>query len=302
MKDLISILDLNKEEMEKLFSIASLEDGLFKKYNHALDGKILASLFFQPSTRTQFSLQSAFVRLGGSFIGSNNINETRSGAPYYENIEELGKIISNYCDIIVFRTINAWQTDLLKQGATVPLISAGSGNVEHPTQALTDLFTIKKCMGNLSGNKIFIIGTPRQRTINSFINAMAQWNNNEFYILCQQGIYVDNTIIDKSINNMIHYFDSWESFYASDVSKDISIIYIDKIFPETQRKEDFVIDKNLFTKFFHQSVKILHPLPRTHELCNFVDELPGAVYYKQAKYGLYVRAALYLYMLSPDFI
>lgn len=299
--NLISILDLSCEEIESIFSVASLENEIFAKYKNALEGKVLGSLFFQPSTRTQFSLQSAFVRLGGNYIGCNDINQTRSGPPYYETLDELGTIISNYCDIIIMRTIDALQTDLLIRGTTVPVISAGSGNIEHPTQALTDIFTLKKVMGNLQNNNVLIIGTPRQRTINSFIKGMSQWAGNEFYIICQQGINVDNTIIDSCINSHIHYFDSWEAIFESGIEKNISVIYIDKIFYETHKHNRFVIEENEFKQHFNKNVIILHPLPRTNELSKYMDILPGAQYFNQAKYGLYVRASLYLHYLDSRF-
>lgn len=299
--DLISILDLSFEEIESIFSVASLGNEIFTEYKNALEGKVLGSLFFQPSTRTQFSLQSAFVRLGGNYIGCNNIDQTRSGPPYYETVDELGAMISNYCDLIIMRTIDALQTDLIVQGATIPVISAGSGNVEHPTQALTDLFTLQKVIGNLTNNKILIVGTPRQRTINSFIKGISQWTGNEFYIICQQGITVDNTIIDSNINSHIHYFDSWESIFESGIGNDISVIYIDKIFYETHKHNRFVIEEDEFKQHFNKNVTILHPLPRTNELSKYMDMLPGAQYFNQAKYGLYVRASLYLHYLDCRF-
>lgn len=299
--NLISILDLTLEEIESIFSLANLEDKIFTEYRNALDGKVLGSLFFQPSTRTQFSLQSAFVRLGGHYIGCNNIEQTRSGPPYYESVDELGAMVSNYCDLIIMRTIDAIQTDLLVQGATIPVISAGSGNIEHPTQCLTDLFTLKRVLGDLNNNKILIIGTPRQRTINSFIKGISQWNENEFYIICQQGISVDNTIIDSSVNSHIHYFNSWGDFFESGINKDISIIYIDKIFYETHKHNRFVIGEDEFKHHFNKNITILHPLPRTNELSKYMDMLPGAQYFTQAKYGLYVRAALYLHYLDFRF-
>ena len=154
-KNLISILDITKTQMEEIFSVAKAKDKLFEKNYNALSGKILASLFLQPSTRTQLSFQSAFLKLNGKTIGFSDINHSRSGPPYYEPLDDMGIIVSNYCDIIVMRTIDATYMDEFLKGTSVPVISAGSGNIEHPTQALTDLFTLTDTLGpDLSGINI----------------------------------------------------------------------------------------------------------------------------------------------------
>lgn len=297
--NLISILDLSQKQQLEIFELAQKGDLLFKIYRHALDGKVLSSLFFQPSTRTQFSFQSAFVRLGGQYIGCSDINHTRSGAPYYETIQDLGVIISNYCDIIVMRTIDAVQTEQLALGAKVPFISAGSGNVEHATQALIDLFTIKNLLGCLTNLDILIIGTPRQRTINSFIKGMSLWGENHFHILCQSGIEIPLDVKLKLGNSKISYYHAWSEIYDSNIAPKISVIYADKIFYETQYHTKFVPNEVDFKSHFTSDVVIMHPLPRTAELPKFIDCLNGANYFQQAKNGLYVRSALFLKYLLP---
>ena len=292
--NLISILDLTMEEQEELFDLAKQGPSLFSTYRHALEDKVLCSLFFQPSTRTQFSFQSAFVRLGGQYIGCSDINQTRSGSPYYEPLSDMGKIISNYCDIVVMRTIDDLQTFQLLEGVHVPFISGGSGNVEHPTQALTDLFTIKTCTGKLVNEDILIVGTPRQRTINSFIKGISAWGANRFHILCQSGISIPDTVKKYLGNSMVKYYNTWEELYSSGITKSISVIYMDKIFSETHFNNNFVPHKHEFTTHFSSDILILHPLPRTTELPNFIDELKGANYFQQAQNGLYIRTALFL--------
>lgn len=296
-KNLISILDLSIEQQRILFDLADKRDLLFSEYRHALDGRILGSLFFQPSTRTQFSFQSAFLRLGGQYIGCSNINETRSGPPYYEPICDMGTVFSNYCDIIVMRTIDDLQTEQLSKGVRVPLISAGSGNVEHPTQALTDFYTIVKSLGSLIGHEILIIGTPRQRTINSFIKGLSAWGENHFHILCQAGIEVPPEVNNNLHTSQITYYHSWESIWESNIASRITIIYIDKIFNETHRKDDFIPAEKDFISHISSQAIILHPLPRTAELPRFIDALHGANYFRQAQNGLYVRSALFLQYL-----
>lgn len=295
--NLISILDFSKEQQKSLFNLADQRNLLFSQYDHSLEKKVLGTFFFQPSTRTQFSFQSAFVRLGGHYIGCSDINNTRSGPPYYESISDMGTILSNYCDIIVMRTIDDLQTVQMVKGSCVPVISAGSGNIEHPTQALTDLYTIYKYFGELTGHEILIIGTPRQRTINSFIKGMSLWGKNNFHILCQAGIEVPTNVKKHLGESTVKYYHTWDNIWQNDIAKNISIVYIDKIFSETHRCTDFIPLKDDFVSHINQDTLILHPLPRTSELPLFMDELSGASYFSQAKNGLYIRAALFLQYL-----
>lgn len=295
-KNLISILDITKEQMKELFLIAKDKEKMYEKNYNALSGKILASLFLQPSTRTQLSFQSAFLKLGGRIIGFSDINHSRSGPPYYEPLDDMGKIVSNYCDIIVMRTIDAKNTDDFIKGASRPVISAGSGNIEHPTQALTDLFTLTESLDwNLSGINILIIGTPRQRTINSLLLGLSNWNNIHVHILCQKGIKLMESIKGKFLNRLkISYYDSISNFLDYGISHKIQVIYMDKIFRETYFYNDFTITQEQFAQNFKQDTLILHPLPRTKELPKYFDEFPGSKYFMQAQNGLYVRSALFL--------
>ena len=258
--NLISILDINKNQMEQLFLIAKNKDEIFKKNYNVLSQKILASLFLQPSTRTQLSFQSAFLKLGGKSIGFSDINHSRSGPPYYEPLDDMGKIVSNYCDIIVMRTINATFTDDFISGATIPVISAGSGNIEHPTQALTDLFTLTEYFGfNLSGINILVIGTPRQRTINSLLLGLSNWENIHVHIVCQHGVTLMDSIENKFLNPInISYYKSIDDFWDSGVSQEINIIYMDKIFQETYMYNDFIISKAQLNNNFSKDTLVLH--------------------------------------------
>lgn len=282
--------------MEELFSVAQSKDRMFEEFSNALSGKILASLFLQPSTRTQLSFQSAFLKLGGKTIGFSDINHSRSGPPYYEPLDDMGRIVSNYCDIVVMRTINAVYTDDFINGATIPVISAGSGNIEHPTQALTDLFTLTDFLGsNLSGINILIIGTPRQRTINSLLLGLSNWENIHVHILCQDGVLLMESITKKFINDIdVSYYPSFANFLDCDISHEINVIYMDKIFNETYFYNEFVITQEQLNNHFASDTIVLHPLPRTKELPKYFDEYPGSRYFLQANNGLYVRGALFL--------
>lgn len=296
-KNLVSILDISKSEIEDLFQVAKNGKKIYSMYSDALKNKVLGSLFFQPSTRTQLSFQSSFVRLGGTYIGFSDINESRSGPPYYEPIDDLGKIASLYCDVIVMRTIEQNKMVELCSTATVPIISAGSGNVEHPTQTLTDLYTIQRCQGTISNNNILIIGTPRQRTINSFLIGINYWDNINIHILCQEGIEVSSRVKQYASKHPIQYYNSIEQLLDSKIIPSISVLYMDKIFYETEKNNNFVLSKNQW-QLFTKDLIILHPLPRTNELPKYVDNFPQAKYFLQAENGLYMRSALYLHLFD----
>ena len=142
MKHLLAINDLSSDQIIDIFKLAQLKGQLFNKYHNIFQEKILATLFFQPSTRTQLSSQSAFIKLGGQCIGFSDIEDSRSGSTYYESMEDLGKIIQSYCDLLVMRCNDAEQIQKLSQNCNIPVISAGHGNIEHPTQALIDMYTL----------------------------------------------------------------------------------------------------------------------------------------------------------------
>lgn len=301
MKDKISsINDLTLEDTKRIFKIATLKENIFSKFNEALNGKILGSIFLQPSTRTQLSFQSTFVRLGGTYIGFSDINHSRSGAPYYEPLDDMAKIVSLYCDIIVMRTINAQYTKDFLSECSVPFISAGSGNAEHPTQALTDLFTMQQVFGeDLSYLDVLIIGTPRQRTINSLVLGLSKWNEIKVHIICQPGIQFPSFVQENLSHPLyIDYFESVSTFLKHYDGQKIDVIYMDKLFSETNLYEGIELDEECLYQNFKKNVKIMHPLPRTKELPKRIDKHPGALYFMQAQNGIYVRAALFLSMLS----
>ena len=296
MNNLISINDITLNEMYSIFERAKLGDNIFKEYYGYLKDKVLASLFLQPSTRTQLSFQAAFTKLGGTYLGFSDINTSRSGPPYYEPLDDMGRIVSNYCDIIVMRTINATYTSALLEGANVPVISGGSGNIEHPTQALTDLYTLTTHIGNnLAGLSILIIGTPRQRTINSFLLGLSNWQNITIHMLCQSGVTLSDFVLENLTSSLnIYYYPSKDSFLESGYAHKIDVIYMDKIFNETTEYNEFSFTEHELYYSFRKDIMILHPLPRTKELPKKFDKHPGALYFSQAKNGLYVRASLFL--------
>lgn len=299
-KNLISITDFDKEDYHRIFERASLRKNIFTEYKDVLKDKILASIFLQPSTRTQLSFQSSFLKLGGKYIGFSDVSSSRSGPPYFESFEEMARMVSIYSDIAVLRTIDANITDEFVSGANVPVISAGSGNIDHPTQCLVDLFTINQVFGSINGSNVLIVGTPRQRTIRSLILGLSQYKNISISIICQDGIFLGQEVTAETNGLSIDYYSSWEQYFSSGKSKDVSVIYFDKIFYETKAHNDYVLTENDLTSNFSKDAIIMHPLPRTREMPKYVDNHPGSSYFLQAENGLYVRASLFLEYFGCD--
>ena len=292
-KNLLSIRDLDKQEIEYIFEIAELGDRIFDKYENLLRKKVLCSLFFQPSTRTQFSFQSSFIKLGGSCMACTDIEQTRSGKTYCEPLDDMARMLNNYCDMIVIRSSHQNDVELLAKGADIPVVSAGSGIHEHPTQALIDIFAIKKLCQGIDNNHILIIGTPPQRTINSLLLGLSMWDNIIVSILCQKETFVSNSY--SKINNIaINYVHSWEEIISSNKYRDVSVIYVAEILAKTYDAEKFNLSEKLIKQMKNNPV-ILSPLPRTAQLPQNIDSIESARYYYQAKQGAYIRAALYVY-------
>lgn len=293
-KKVNSILDLSKEEILHIFHLASLKEEIFKKYQNALKGKVLASLFFQPSTRTQFSFQSAFQKLGGSTISVPLLDITRSGAPLFETTEDMAMIMNHYCDVMVVRTENTQIFQDFYDYSTVPFISAGFAQKEHPTQALTDLFTIHQKLNHISNLHILIIGDYGHRVIHSLLSGLSYWENITIHILCADG-YKDT--IYSGVHKIICY-SSLEQFFSSNVCHEIDCIYITRYLDKAVEMDGrFVLSLDDIEKF-PDSMIIMSPLPRTAELPKYLDALPNSVYFEQALNGLYIRAAMFLSILN----
>lgn len=292
--NLISIKDISISDILEIFDFADYSDKLFTEYKYPLCGYVLGSFFFQSSTRTQFSFQSAFVKLGGNYIGCNDINNIRCSFPYYETMDDFAKIISNYCDIIVMRSNQEKDMNLFIENATVPVISAGCGYTEHPTQALIDLYTIYKLHGNISKNKILIIGTPSQRTINSLLLGLNNWSDIEVFILCQKNRDIEPYIKKQLKNITVKIYTSWDELIDSNMLRSVSVIYIAEIYYDVNPTNEYKLSEKILYEHFDKNVIILSPLPRTNELSRDVDRHIGAKYFLQARFGLYVRAGIFL--------
>ena len=291
-KDIISIKDLSTEEIDKIIDVANLRDELFVKYRDSLRNKVAGTLFFEPSSRTKLSFQSAFIRLGGQYIGFSDIEESRCGSSYNEKMCDLGRIIDSYCDLIILRHFDNDAVFELAENTKIPLISAGNGTDEHPTQGLTDLYTINKEFGTFDGLQIMIIGTIPSRSMNSLIIGLSRYNDVHFHII---GNNYD--IPTRFASQDITFYASFSDFNSKrERSLDINVIYVTEIKPDIAKSEKYVLSPEVLSAF--PNAVIMCPLPRTSELPFSIDHHNSVRYFYQAKSGLYVRAALYLHIFQ----
>lgn len=299
MKKIISILDLSKGEIEYILELASKESIIEQKYSKVFNNKILGSLFFQPSTRTQLSMQAAFVKLGGTQIGFSNIEESRSGETYHEDYSDLARMIENYCDIVIMRTMQDIEFYEFCNTIKIPVISAGHGNIEHPTQCLVDLYAIKKLIKRLDNINILFIGTPPSRAMNSLILALSYYSNISINIICNENIKVDISISKYYNDGCIRYFSDINEYWQKENYFNLDIIYVAEIKNADNNSNYTLQAKHL--KSLGQHTHILCPLPRTDQLPKYIDDYPNSKYFIQARDALYVRQALYIALLHTNF-
>jgi len=301
MKNIISIENISLENMEHLFNVANKRDELFNTYKGVLNGKILGTLFFQPSTRTQLSFQSSFVKLGGSVIGFSDIQSSRSGSSSSESFEDLGKIIESYCDVITMRSSFDNDIKSLSSNCDIPIISAGNGQEEHPTQALIDIFTMQSYIKDLNEVNLLICGNLHYRTINSLLLGLRHWPDINIHILTPEVFNLDARYIKKieKLKNLNIYHD-YEELRKKNILNKIDFLYQEEFHNGFINSQDaykqfkkFYLTQEIFD-MFNKDIKILHPLPRTKTLPTWLDEKENSIYFEQARNGLYIRAALFL--------
>jgi aspartate carbamoyltransferase catalytic subunit len=292
-RSIISIKDFTQEDMEYIFSIADSMESIAKKGSEMLKGKIMAALFFEPSTRTRLSFESAMKRLGGEVIGFSEAKGT--SVEKGENLADTIRVVENYADLIVIRHPLEGAARLASEFSKVPIINAGSGAEEHPTQAMLDLYTIKKEKGCLDGLNIALVGDLRYgRTTHSLAYALALYNVNLFLVspelLKMRREVVEDIqkkIFVKELNDL------------NEILPILDVIYITRIQEERfADPAEYAKVKNsyrLTAKDLEKAKKdviVMHPLPRIDEVSFDVDKLPCAKYFKQVWYGLLLRMAL----------
>ncbi|MEQ8154411.1 MAG: aspartate carbamoyltransferase [Clostridiaceae bacterium] len=302
VKHLIDPMDLTLSELEDIFNLA--EDIIQNpaEYAHLLKGKILATLFYEPSTRTRFSFEAAMMKLGGSILGFSEPNS--SSVSKGESLSDTIKIVSIYSDIIAMRHPKEGSAKVASLYSSVPVINAGDGGHQHPTQTLTDLLTIKKIKNNLEGHVIGICGDLKfGRTVHSLIKAMSRYKNNKIVLISpeeltipayiREEILIKNNIFFEEVERLENVIDKLDILYMTRVQKERFFNEEDYI----RLKDSYILDELKMSKAKDDMI-VLHPLPRVNEIAQEVDEDPRACYFKQAEYGMYVRMALILKLLE----
>ncbi len=300
LRHVLSAGQYTKETLEELFDIASKIKSNPAKYSKAIEGKIVATMFYEPSTRTRLSFETAVLRLGGQVISTENAS-SNSSVKKGETLKDTVKVLQNYADAIVIRHSDVNSATDAASVAKVPILNAGSGKGEHPTQALLDLYTIREKRGKIDGVKVAILGDLTYgRTIHSLIKLLALYDNVEIYGLSKKEFMLPQEYIDFLKERNIEY-KICNSF--DDIPKDVDVMYHTRIQQERFEgdfgKEEYIINKEVLNRFSDHTI-VLHPLPRTGEIAEDVDDDPRALYFEQAGNGLYIRMALLLQAFNKE--
>lgn len=301
LRHLMNPLDFSVEELNQLFDLANDIENNRDKYAHICDGKKLATLFYEPSTRTRLSFESAMLNLGGNVLGFSEASS--SSASKGESVSDTIRVISCYADICAMRHPKEGAAYVAASKASIPVINAGDGGHQHPTQTLTDLLTIRSLKGRLNNFTIGLCGDLKfGRTVHSLINALVRYDNIRFVFISPEELKVPDYITDMLKEKNIDYT---EVIRLEDVIGELDLLYMTRVQRERFfNEEDYVRLKDFYilTKEKLEMAKsdmlILHPLPRVNEISVEVDDDPRAVYFKQAQYGVYVRMALIITLLG----
>jgi aspartate carbamoyltransferase catalytic subunit len=303
-RDLMEPLDFSAEESEELFDLSMriMEDP--KAYARACDGKLLATLFYEPSTRTRFSFEAAMLRLGGRVIGFSG--EQSSSAAKGESIADTVRTVACYADIAVMRHPKEGAPLVAAQSSDIPVINGGDGGHQHPTQTLTDLLTIRKEKGRLSHLRVGLCGDLKfGRTVHSLIKALSRYEGMEFYLISPEELVVPE-YARKDIANG-NGSRCMELTRMQEALPHLDILYMTRVQKErffneedyVRLKDSYILDANKM-KIASPDMIVMHPLPRVNEIATEVDDDPRAVYFKQAKNGMYVRMALLMSLLGVE--
>ena len=302
MRHLMSPLDLSVEELDQLLDLAGDIEKNPQKYAHACDGMKLATCFYEPSTRTRLSFEAAMLNLGGSVLGFASADS--SSAAKGESVSDTIRIISCYADICAMRHPKEGAPLVASQKSSIPVINAGDGGHQHPTQTLTDLLTIRSLKGKLDNMTIGLCGDLKfGRTVHSLINALIRYPGIRFVLISPEELKIPDYIReDVLVKNNIPFE---EVTRLDDAMPKLDILYMTRVQKERFfNEEDYVRLKNYYIldkekmKLAKDDMYVLHPLPRVNEISVEVDDDPRAAYFRQAQYGVYVRMALILTLLK----
>ena len=302
MSHLMSPLDFTVEELDEILDLADDIEANPEKYAHACDGKKLATLFYEPSTRTRLSHEAAMLNLGGSILGFSSANS--SSAAKGESVSDTIRMISCYADICAMRHPKEGAPMVACRHSSIPVINAGDGGHQHPTQTLTDLLTIRSLKGRLDNLTIGLCGDLKfGRTVHSLIHALVRYPNIKFVLISPEELrlpsYIRKDVLDKQnvpykeVVRMEEALPELDLLYMTRVQKE-------RFFNEDDyvRMKDFYILDAKKMELAPKDMLVLHPLPRVNEISVEVDKDPRAAYFKQVQYGVYVRMALILTLLE----
>ena len=302
MRHLLNPLDFSVEEIDDLLALARDIEQNLPGYAHVCDGKKLATLFYEPSTRTRLSFEAAMLNLGGSVLGFSSANS--SSAAKGESVADTIRMISCYADICAMRHPKEGAAFVAAQKAQIPVINAGDGGHQHPTQTLTDLMTIRSMKGRLDNLTVGFCGDLKfGRTVHSLINAMVRYPNVKFILISPPELRIPDNIRDdvltannvplEEVGNLDDALGQLDILYMTRVQKERFFNEEDYI----RLKDCYILDKKKM-KLAKEDMYVLHPLPRVNEISVEVDDDPRAAYFKQAQYGVYVRMALIMRLLE----
>lgn len=304
MRHLLNPLDFSVEETGQLLDLAKDIEENLPKYSHVCDGKKLATLFYEPSTRTRLSFEAAMLNLGGSVLGFSSADS--SSAAKGESVSDTIRVISCYADICAMRHPKEGAPLVAATHSRIPVINAGDGGHQHPTQTLTDLLSIRSLKGRLHDLTIGLCGDLKfGRTVHSLINALVRYENIKFVLISPPELRVPEYIREDVLRaNNIEFM---EMDSLDDAMPELDILYMTRVQKERffneedyiRLKDCYILDKKKM-KLAKEDMYVLHPLPRVNEISVEIDEDPRAAYFKQAQYGVYVRMALIMTLLEVE--
>ena len=302
MRHLMSPLDLSVEELAKVLDLANDIEKNPEAYAHKCEGKILATLFYEPSTRTRLSFESAMMRLGGKVLGFSSANS--SSAAKGESVADTVRTVSCYADICAMRHPKEGAPLVASMASKIPVINAGDGGHHHPTQTLTDLLTIRSLKGRLDNITIGLCGDLKfGRTVHSLIEALVRYEGVKFVLISPEELKIPDYIREDVLRASGHEFVEVERL--EDAIPNLDLLYMTRVQKErffneedyVRMKDCYILDKAKMA-LAGPDMLVLHPLPRVNEISVEVDSDPRAAYFKQVQYGVYVRQALMLSLLG----
>lgn len=304
MKHLMSPLDFSVEELNSILNLANDIEANPMKYAHACEGKKLATLFYEPSTRTRLSFEAAMMNLGGNVLGFSSA--ASSSASKGESVADTIRMVSCYADICAMRHPKEGAPMVASMKSSIPVINAGDGGHQHPTQTLTDLLTIRSLKGRLGNLTIGLCGDLKfGRTVHSLIHALVRYTGIRFVLISPDELRVPDYIREDVLEQ--NHMEYKEVVRLEEALPELDLLYMTRVQGErffneedyVRMKDFYILDKQKM-ELAKEDMLVLHPLPRVNEISVEVDDDPRAAYFKQVQYGVYVRMALILTLLEVE--